>query len=137
MSVDCGRHERNRIMSVEVGAWEPAAPLGEDHAKALDAATRDLAAADAISLRQVVSADAEDWARLFDGQDSARLIGWLRALVLAEESIPGCDAGAKSPAIHIARRLRQRGDYPADLTDWIKSVSRNRFLPYGSLMDRL
>ena len=124
-------------MSVQVGAWEPVAPLGEGHAKALDAAAEDLAAADAVSLRQVVSAGADDWARLFDGQDSERLIAWLRTLVLAEESIPGCDAGAKSPAIHIARRLRERGDYPPDLTAWIKSASRNRFLPYGSLMDRL
>ena len=124
-------------MSAEVGAWEPAAPLGEDHAKALDAAAQDLAAADGVSLRQVVGAGAEEWARLFDGRDSERLIGWLRALVLAEESVPGCDAGAKSPAIYIARRLRERGDYPAELTAWIKSVSRNRFLPYGSLMDRL
>ena len=137
MSVDCGQHERDRIMSAEVGAWEPAAPLGADHAQALDAATEDLAAADADCLRQIVSASAEDWAQLFGARDSQRLIGWLQALVLAEESIPGCDAGAKSPAIYIARRLRERGDYPADLTAWIRSVSHNRFLPYGSLMDRL
>ena len=124
-------------MSAEIGAWEPAAPLGEDHAEALDAAAEDLAAADADRLRQVVGAGVEGRARFFDGQDSERLTGWLRALVLAEQAVPGCDAGAKSPAIHIARLLRERGDYPADLTAWIKSVSRNRFLPYGSLMDRL
>ena len=124
-------------MSAEVGAWEPAAPLGEDHAKALDMAAEDLGAADAVHLRQVVNAGVEDWARLFDGRESTRLIDWLRALVLAEESVPGCQAGAKSPAIHIARILRERGDYPAELTVWIKSVSGNRFLPYGSLMDRL
>ena len=71
------------------------------------------------------------------GRESARLTGWLKALVLAEESIPGCDAGAKSPAIQLARLLRERGDYPGELTAWIKSVSSNRFLPYGSLADRL
>ena len=124
-------------MSAEVGAWEPAAPLGEDHAEALDAATEDLAAADADRLRQVVGASAEEWKRLFDGRESERLIGWLRALVLAEEAIAGCDSGPKSPAIHLARLLRKRGDYPQDLTAWSKSVSRNRFLPYGSFMDRL
>ena len=66
-----------------------------------------------------------------------RLVGWARALTLAEESIPGCEGGAKSPVIALARLLRSRGDYPHDLTPWIKQVSSNRFLPYGSLMDRL
>ena len=124
-------------MNVEVGAWEPAARLDDEHAQALDLAAQDLATADASRLRQVANADQNEWARLFDGCESARLIGWLKALVLAAESIPGCDAGAKSPAIHLARLLRERGDYPADLTVWIKSVSSNRFLPYGSLADRL
>lgn len=124
-------------MGVEVGAWEPALPLGENHVEALDVAAEDLHAADAACLRQVVNARADDWARLCVGNESARLIGWLRALVLAEESVPGCKAGAKSPAIHIAQLLRERGDYPPDLTAWIRAVSTNRFLPYGSLMDRL
>ena len=124
-------------MSMEVGTWEPAARLGDEHARALDLAIQDLAAADASRLRQVAHADPSEHARLFDDCESVRLIGWLKALVLAEESIPGCDAGAQSPAIHLARLLRERNDYPADLTTWIKSVSSNRFLPYGSLADRL
>ena len=124
-------------VNAEVAAWEPAAPLGDEHAQALDTAAHDLGTADASRLRQVVQADSNELARLFDSCQSARLIGWLKALVLAEESIAGCDAGAKSPVIHLARLLRDRGDYPADLTAWIKSVSNNRFLPYGSLADRL
>ena len=124
-------------MSAEVGAWEPGVKLGDEHAQALDTAVRDLASADAGRLRQVANADPNECARLFEGRESARLIGWLKALVLAEGSIPGCDAGAKSPAIQLARLLRERGDYPGELTAWIKSVSSNRFLPYGSLADRL
>ena len=130
-------------MNAQVGAWEPGGRLGDAHARALDRAadfSDDVLAVDAPDvgrLREVASASAEERSRLFDGCDSNRLLGWLRALTLAEESIPGCDAGAKSPVIAIARLLRQRGDYPPELTAWIKSVSSNRFLPYGSLMDRL
>ena len=39
--------------------------------------------------------------------------------------------------IALARLLRERDDYSAELTAWIRSVSSNRFLPYGSLSDRL
>ena len=128
----------------DVGAWEPAAKLGACHAQALDVAAGE-AAKDALDiddavaarLRQVFFATADERAGLFDGEPSQRLVGWARALTLAEESIPGCEGGAKSPVIALARLLRSRGDYPHDLTPWIKQVSSNRFLPYGSLMDRL
>ena len=128
----------------EVGAWEPAVELGEVHARALDEAAAGVAdqaltvdEANAERLRQVVNAAAGARAALFADQNSVRLLGWLRALTLAEETVPGCEAGAKSPVIGLARLLRERGDYPADLTAWIKAVSSNRFLPYGSLLDRL
>lgn len=130
-------------MAAEVGAWEPAAALGERHARLLDAVAAqpgeaiDADAETATGLRQVALADAAQRSALFEPRESARLVAWLKVLVLAEETIPGCDAGARSPAIAIARLLRTRGDYPPDLTAWIKSASSNRFLPYGSLLDRL
>ena len=130
-------------MAAEVGAWEPTVALGGRHARLLDAAaaqpgeTLELDAAAATGLRQVALADAAQRSALFEPQDSTRLIAWLKVLVLAEETIPGCDLGARSPAIAIVRLLRARGDYPADLTAWIKAASSNRFLPYGSLLDRL
>lgn len=111
--------------------------MGEQHVAALDAAADSLDTNDATRLRQVVAADAAARRAFFDARESVRLVGWLRALTLAETAIAGCDGGAKSPVIDIARLLRERGDYPADLTAWIRSVSKNRFLPYGSLMDRL
>lgn len=122
---------------MSVGAWEPSGALGEPHIAALDAAAAHLETSDPARLRQVVAADIGQRTAFFDARESAQLIDWLRALTLAETAIPGCDAGAKSPVIDIARLLRDRGDYPEDLTAWIKSVSKNRFLPYGSLMDRL
>ena len=128
----------------DVGAWEPAAKLGVSHAQALDVAATEVAEAalavdDAVAarLRQVFFAALDERAALFDDEPSPRLVGWARALTLAEETIPGCEGGAKSPVIALARLLRSRGDYPPDLTAWIKRVSSNRFLPYGSLMDRL
>lgn len=129
----------------DVGAWEPPPKrLGEPHRAALDAAAAAVAD-DALMIdedlaervRQVVNAASDERTRLFEPQGSDRLTGWLHALTLAEETIPGCEAGARSPVILIARLLRERGDYPADLTQWIKRVSSNRFLPYGSLTDRL
>lgn len=129
-------------MSAQVGAWVPAVTLGEAHASALDAAadaaSETFADAEAAErLREVVGAAAAQHAALFETQDSDRLIAWLKALVLAEEAVAGCDAGARSPAIRIARLLRARGDYPHGLTAWIKARSSNRFLPYGSLQDQL
>ena len=128
----------------DVGAWEPAPKLEARHAQALDVAAAQ-AANDALAvdsavtalLRQVFAATADERADLFDDEPSPRLVGWARALTLAEETIPGCEAGAKSPVIALARVLRARGDYPHELTPWIRRVSSNRFLPYGSLMDRL
>jgi len=130
-------------MDGEVGAWEPPAKLGDDHARALDAAVvggDDTLGVDddgKARLREVVNAAPEAHERFFGEHPSERLIHWLKVLTLAEGAIPGCDAGAKSPVIALARLLRRRGDYPMELTAWIRSVSSNRFLPYGSLMDRL
>lgn len=128
-------------MSAQVGAWVPSVTLGAAHATALDAAD---GAGDAFAdakvaerLREVVGATPGQHRALFEPQTSARLIAWLKALVLAEEAVAGCDAGPRSPAIRIARLLRARGDYPPGLTAWIKARSSNRFLPYGSLQDQL
>ena len=129
-------------MDADVGAWEPPAKLGDRHARVLDEAdtTGDVLDLDEdarVRLREVAQGDADEWSDFFADRSSARLIAWLRVLTLAEETIPGCETGAKSPVIVLARLLRERGDYPDELTSWIKSVSTNRFLPYGSLMDRL
>ena len=128
-------------MDAEVGAWEPPAILGDEHARTLDqadAGERLVVDEDAASrLREVANAGAEACAAFFRDRSSDRLIVWLRVLTLADAAVAGCDVGAKSPVILLARMLRERGDYPAGLTAWIRSVSGNRFLPYGSLTDRL
>jgi len=72
-----------------------------------------------------------------DDLTDAQLLDLIRLFTLAEQQLPGWEAGAASPVVPLAALLRKRGGYPADLNAWIKSHSRNRFLPYGNLMDRL
>ena len=138
----------------EVGVWDPGArpgadagtKLGQVHVKALDDAagaapatttTLTVDASVADKLREVMLATDDQRESILANQPSARLLGWLRVLTLAEMCVPGCEIGAKSPVIPLARELRSRSDYPDDLTAWIKRASTNRFLPYGSLADRL
>ena len=80
--------------------------------------------------------DKADWKAAGDELESAQLVSLVRLFTLAE-SLPGWEAGARSPVIPLAAELKRRGDYPDDLTAWIKANTDNRFLPYGSLMDRL
>lgn len=89
------------------------------------------------ALAAVARQDARtDWSSAAAELDSNELIALVRLYTLAER-LPGWEAGARSPVISLARELKQRGDYPDDLTAWIKGNTDNRFLPYGSLMDRL
>lgn len=129
-------------MNGTVGAWEPPKALGERHAATLDAALAGLegegvSECAAARLREVMNAAPDAQAEFFAERDSRQLACWLRVLTLAEMTVPGCERGAKSPVVALARTLRERGAYPSELTDWIRSVSTNRFLPYGSLEDRL
>lgn len=80
--------------------------------------------------------DNSDWGAVATGLDAAELESLIRLFTLAER-LPGWSAQAKSPVIPLARELKARGGYPEALSGWIKSHTDNRFLPYGSLMDRL
>ena len=79
---------------------------------------------------------ASDWAGAAEALATDQLIALVRLFTVAE-GLPGWEAGARSPVIPMAAELKKRGDFPTDLTSWIKSRTDNRFLPYGSLMDRL
>ena len=80
--------------------------------------------------------DKSDWKAAAAELASSQLVSLVRLFTLAER-LPGWEAGARSPVIPLAAALKDRGDYPDDLTAWIKANTDNRFLPYGSLMDRL
>lgn len=78
-----------------------------------------------------------DWAAAAGTLSDADLIALIRVFTKGEKEVSGWEAGAKSPVILLVRELKKRGTYPAELTSWIKANSENRFLPHGSLMDRL
>lgn len=78
-----------------------------------------------------------DWAAAAATLVDADLHALIRVFAKGEKEVPGWEAGAKSPVILLVRELKKRGTYPSELTIWIKANSENRFLPHGSLMDRL
>lgn len=78
-----------------------------------------------------------DWSQVVDSMEDIDIIGLIRLFTLAETRLSGWESGAKSPVVVLAGVLRKKNAYPKDLTKWIKANSSNRFLPYGSLMDRL
>ena len=129
----------------DVGSWDPKAGAldqrqierirkGSEH---LDADDFGLSEIERGLLVPVMAIDPEAWQAPVENVDSKELIEWIRFFTLAEMRLPGFDAGARSPVVALARVLRGRGDYPDDLTAWIKANTDNRFLPHGSLMDRL
>ena len=127
----------------EIGSWDPDPKLSEQHRDILDRA------ADAIDqpglgmttetqqmLSSVIQASPQIWLDFVEQETTIRIIGWIKVLTLIEEVL-GVEVGAKSPVITLVRLLKKRNAYPNYLTEWIKSHSHNRFLPYGSLEDRL
>jgi hypothetical protein len=66
--------------------------------------------------------------------DSDTIISLVRLFTLLEEQVSGWDAGNKSPVIPLVKILKERGDFEAGLRKWIKSNTKNRYLPHGSAL---
>jgi len=74
-----------------------------------------------------------DWKAAATSLSDSQLLSLIRFLCVAA-NLPGWEAGERSPVIPLARELRIRGQrLDKDLLRWIRSVSENRFLPYGPL----
>jgi len=82
-------------------------------------------------------ATTSEWVKELPEQSGAVLVWLIRYFTLGEAAHASWQAGAKSPVVVLARALKAQGAYPSELTGWIKQHSKNRFLPHGSLMDRL
>ena len=129
----------------DVGSWEPDVPaLSDVHRmilgvaiKSLDQPDLGLSLEQQDSIRQAVHASAESWMDFAQDQSSSVVVNWIRALTRAEMVLSGFELGARSPVIALIRLLKRRGEYPDELTGWVKVNTDNRFLPYGSLLDRL
>jgi hypothetical protein len=128
-----------------VGVWQPeevpltASTLARlsDASDFIDDATLGLTANEVAKWSGVMKLDAQIWTPLLAAESDARLIRLVRFFTLAEMRLPGWEAGARSPVIRIVAELKRRDAYPNELTAWIKANTTNRFLPYGSLAERL
>lgn len=96
-----------------------------------------LSALERASLASLATAPASDWTLASAELADAEVESLVRFYTLAEETISGWQAGDKSPVIALVKVLKSRGVYQREMTRWIKANSSNRFLPHGSLMDRL
>ncbi|MEM7080096.1 MAG: hypothetical protein AAF513_15855 [Pseudomonadota bacterium] len=78
-----------------------------------------------------------DWAEASQAYSSDQLVALIRLFTVAETRFPGWRADDKSPVIPWVALLKSRGEFTPELKRWIKARTDNRFLPHGSLMDRL
>jgi hypothetical protein len=130
---------------VDVGVWQPDdVPLNaatlvrlSEAADSLEKPDLGLSAHEVGSWGSLMKLPADVWTPLLAAESDERLIRIAKSLTVAEMQLPGWEAGARSPVIAIVRELRRRGSYPKELTTWIKAHTTNRFLPHGSLADRL
>lgn len=132
---------------MSVGTWNPAEQITELNSSVLDellaAAARSgdddfgLSPADIERLAGCAHANRVNWQAASETLRDDQTIALIRFYTLAEGRFPPWKAGSNSPVIVLAKTLRARGAWPSDLTAWIRAKTDNRFLPYGSLMDRL
>jgi hypothetical protein len=130
---------------VDVGVWQPDdVPLNaatlvrlSEAADSLEKPDLGLSADERAGWGTLMKLPADVWSPLLAAEPDERLVRIAKSLTVAEMRLPGWEAGARSPVITIVRELKRRGSYPKDLTAWIKAHTTNRFLPYGSLADRL
>ena len=96
-----------------------------------------LSSLDVQRLAPLVRDGSVDWRALAAGLSDVDLEVLVRLFTLGEGRFPAWESGARSPVIPLVAEMKARGTYPKTLTAWIKAHTGNRFLPYGSLMDRL
>jgi hypothetical protein len=128
-----------------VGSWDPEASTIDDELLSQLMAVREQLEENDLGLEpevvkrlaSCIRSGAEAWHDAAAAHDDEELVTLIQVLTVAEAKLPGCEAGAQSPVIALAAELRRRHAYPDDLTAWIKARTANRFLPHGSLMDKL
>lgn len=129
-----------------VGEWSPA-PAEAPDPSALQAAAalwrergEDAVAevAGQSGLQGVMRLPTGELAPVAQELESEDLDALIRLFTLIE-SHPGWEAAERSPVIALFRVLRSRLGREAtdELAAWVKARSDNRFLPHGSLQDRL
>ena len=129
----------------ELGQWNPkVVELTREHgrlltkaASNLDATNLGLSATELGDLRPVLQKERKTWESFVENESADTIVGWIKSLTLLERDVSGFEFGDRSPVITLYRILNQREQLPADLLAWIKNHTTNRFLPFGSVFDRL
>ncbi len=88
-------------------------------------------------LRPAMHLDAAAWESFVSSESDATVIAWSKVLTLIERDFNGFELGSSSPVLAMIKVIKQRDILPVELFSWIKAHTRNRFLPYGNLADRL
>lgn len=124
--------------------WQPSAGLSEEHRSLLQLAHASLekkdfglAKEEIDKLRTAVHSDRAAWMKFAEKESTETIVTWIRVLTVAEREISSLETGKRSPVLALISLLKQRDAVPADLFQWIKANTNNRFLPYGDLLDRL
>lgn len=79
-------------------------------------------------------APAADWQAAAKDYDAGALWHLMRFLTMAEMHLPGWQAGADSPVIHLNKLLKKTGSpLSTEQLQWLRTHSDNRFIPNGAL----
>ena len=77
------------------------------------------------------------WEKFTESLSVDEVIKLIRLATLAEMRYASMQCGAKSPVIKLVKILKSKSAFSDELQKWIKSVTTNRYLPHGDLMDML
>lgn len=132
---------------MSVGSWDPAAAASLNAAEIerlliaagqLQEDTFGLDAAEIARFAPLARHEGNvDWRSAAGTLSDDAIEALIRLFTQAEQRFPSWESGPRSPVVPLAAELKARGAYPSDLTRWIKANTSNRFLPHGSLLDRL
>ena len=134
---------------MSIGSWDPAADaaahsiqielstlerfISISRDEQLDSIADLISGGESQTLAGLMQLDAAQWLTAVEAMDSEDILHLIRFFAVAE-NLPGWEAGERSPVIPLARTLRKRGQrLDKALLQWLRSVSDNRFLPYGPL----
>jgi len=135
---------------MSLGSWDPAHPQSTQaftiddallkrfisfaHQGQLDNLAERLTAAEIQQQAALMSQAHDDWLKVVSTYPQQDIEALMKFFTKAEQ-LPGWDAGDRSPVISLGKVLKTRKiGISKELTLWIKSHSRNRFLPHGSLI---
>ena len=88
-------------------------------------------------LRFSILARHKGWSEVASQFQDEELKALARVFTILEHQYSSFSAGSDSPVIAIVRTLKSKGIWEKTDTQWVKAHTNNRFLPHGSLMDRL